>query len=107
MTACLTDFGVAALMTDPTVVGSDSEERFLPGFARYMAPELIDPQTLGPSDRKPTKHSDIYSFAITAYEVRLSRTARGLCSHCRSAIRFSQGLYRISFKKAKTSPVLS
>lgn len=39
---------------------------------RYMAPELHRQPSSRPSDRAPTKESDIFSFAITAYEVRSS-----------------------------------
>jgi len=40
-----------------------------PGVVRYMAPEQIDPLGFGLPNGNPTKESDVYSFAMTAYEV--------------------------------------
>ena len=40
--------------------------------ARYMAPELLDPPQFGLRHSNPSKESDIYSFAMTAYEVFFS-----------------------------------
>ena len=39
------------------------------GVSRYMAPELLDPRPFGRKDSNPSKESDVYSFAVTAYEV--------------------------------------
>ena len=47
------------------------------GVVRYMAPELLDPPQFGLADSNPSKESDVYSFAMTTYEVRLSHTAHG------------------------------
>jgi len=40
-----------------------------PGVTRYMAPELLDPPQFGFKHSNPSKASDVYSFAMTAYEV--------------------------------------
>ena len=40
-----------------------------PGVTRYLAPELLDPHQFGFKHSNPSKESDIYSFAMTAYEV--------------------------------------
>jgi serine/threonine protein kinase len=42
---------------------------------RYMAPELLNPSQFHLANDKFTKESDIYSLAVTAYEVGLSHTA--------------------------------
>jgi len=34
-----------------------------------MAPELLEPQQLGHTESNPSKESDVYSFAMTAYQV--------------------------------------
>jgi len=40
-----------------------------PGTTRYLAPELLDPLYFGFEHSNPSKESDVYSFAVTAYEV--------------------------------------
>lgn len=40
-----------------------------PGVTRYMAPELLFPQQFGYTDSNPSKESDVYAFAMTAYQV--------------------------------------
>ena len=42
------------------------------GAIRWIAPELLDPQTFGLSTARPTFSSDMYSFAMTAIEVEFS-----------------------------------
>jgi serine/threonine protein kinase len=42
-----------------------------------MAPELLDPPQFNLLNSNPTRESDIYSLAVTAYEVRSSHTAHG------------------------------
>ena len=46
---------------------------FEPSVLRYTAPELLL------EENESTEKSDIYSLAMTTYEVGLSRTIRGLC----------------------------
>ena len=55
--------------------GSTTTSRL--GVVRYMAPELLDPPQFGLADTNPSKESDVYSFAMTAYEVRSSHTVHG------------------------------
>lgn len=57
------------IITDTTVVDPSSLLRDV----RYIAPELMNPKYFGLSDSNPTKESDIYSLAVTVYEVRLSQ----------------------------------
>ena len=40
-----------------------------PGATRYLAPELLNPQQFGHTESNPSRESDVYSFAMTAYEV--------------------------------------
>ena len=63
---CLGDFGITVIITDTAVVGRDSLTTLI---ARYMAPELLDPQELGFAHSNPSRESDVFSFAMTAYEV--------------------------------------
>jgi len=47
-----------------------------PGVVRYMAPELLNPSQFSLVNSNPSKESDVYSLAMTAYEVSSSRAAR-------------------------------
>jgi serine/threonine protein kinase len=57
-----------------TVMESGSTTTSKPGVVRYMAPELLDPPQFGLADSSPSKESDVYSLAMTTYEVRSSPT---------------------------------
>ena len=80
------DFGIRAITT---VVSRGISTTSKPGVIRYLAPELLITQHSDPS-----KESDIYSFAMTAYEVfssyylvvcitnehfPMTRSSRGYC----------------------------
>ena len=69
--ARLGDFGIIGIITDPTVMELGGTTTSKPGVCRYMAPELLNPSQFHLSNSNPSKESDIYSFAITAFEVRL------------------------------------
>ena len=43
---------------------------FRPGGVRYMAPELLDHIQFHLPSSNPSKESDIYSLAMTTFEVR-------------------------------------
>ena len=61
------------------------------GNVRYLAPELLfDLLKGGGLKKKFTKESDIYSFGMTAYEVRSSRIVHGHHQHYPFVIRLSQ-----------------
>lgn len=66
-------------MLDPTAVELDSTAMPKPGIVRYMAPELLNPSQFGLPGRSPTKESDVYSLAVTAYEVDLTHSINGRC----------------------------
>lgn len=42
-----------------------------PWNVHYTAPELLDPARFDQPNSDPTKESDIYSFAMAAYEVHI------------------------------------
>ena len=74
-TARLADFGIMGFMIDPTdelatLKLSDSNR------VGYMAPELLNPLQFKLRNSNPTKESDVYSLAMTAYGARSFRTAR-------------------------------
>ena len=67
--ACLGDFGIAQITTNPSATGSERTISSQPNACRYMPPELLH------SDYDRCSYSDagdIYSLAITAFEVNLS-----------------------------------
>ena len=78
--ACLADFGLSTIVRAEhrAVVNSDfmsiSSEPSLMSFtaggsARWMSPELHDPEQFGITDDRPTKQSDCYAFGMVLYEV--------------------------------------
>jgi len=70
--ACLGDFGIIRIITDPTIVGREGITTSKPGVTRYMAPELLHPKSFGFRYSSPSEESDVYSFAMTAYQVPYS-----------------------------------
>ena len=59
-------------MTDHIVVEPGSTTTSKPGVVRYMAPEVLNPSQFGLPNSNPSKESDVYSLAMTAFEVRSS-----------------------------------
>lgn len=84
------------MITDPTVVEPGSMATYKPGVLRYMAPELFNPSLFDVLNSDPTKKSDIYSFAMTTYEVCPFNTARSHRSHNLLTIRYLQRSYRMA-----------
>ena len=80
--ARLGDFGITVIIADPTVweprCATGSRSR---GLVRYMAPELLNPSQFNLENGNPSKESDVYSFAMTVFEVRLPHTAHGYRYH--------------------------
>ena len=64
--ARVADFGLA-------VVVEESITHELKGSPRWMAPELMDPETFGFTDESlkqlPSKSTDIYAIGMTIFEV--------------------------------------
>jgi hypothetical protein len=69
--ACIGNFGIAGTITDTDASGDglNSVPTSKPSVVRYMAPELLDPSTAQVTRRNPLKESDIYSLAMTTYQV--------------------------------------
>ena len=65
--ARLADFGLLAIIRDPTNVLTSSTYS-QGGTARWMSPELIDPQQFGLKSSRPTESSDCYAFGMVIYE---------------------------------------
>jgi len=61
---CLCDFGLSRILVDNTLWNTTAKEAG--GTLRWKAPELLDPKLSEPT---ATPKSDIYSFAMTCYEI--------------------------------------
>ena len=69
--ACIADFGLLMIIPDHASfvsMISCSEG----GTIRWMSPELLNPESFGLKDSRPTKESDCYALGMVVYEV-LSR----------------------------------
>ena len=80
--ARLVDFGITAVITNPTTVEASGTTLSRSRVIRYEAPELLDPGQFNLQDSNPTKESDIYSFSVTAYEVGSFHATYGHCQRC-------------------------
>ena len=66
--ACLADFGLLTIISDPANHLSSSS--FTQGGTfRWMSPELIDPKRFGFKKSRPTKSSDCYALGMVVYEI--------------------------------------
>ena len=65
--ARLADFGLLTIISDPANLLSSSSYT-QGGTARWMSPELIDPQRFGIENNRPTKCSDCYALGMVIYE---------------------------------------
>jgi serine/threonine protein kinase len=65
--ARLADFGLLTILSDPANHLSSSSFT-QGGSARWMSPELIDPQKFGLENSRPTKSSDCYALGMVIYE---------------------------------------
>ena len=65
--ARLADFGLLTIIKDPTnLLGSTTYSQG--GSARWMSPELINPQQFGLQHSHPTESSDCYALGMVIYE---------------------------------------
>lgn len=70
--ACLADFGLLTIVSDPTnPTASNSSAKG--GTTRWMSPELLDPDQFGIKDSRPTKESDSYALGMVILEVLSGR----------------------------------
>lgn len=73
--ACLGDFGITQITTDPSITGPERTISFKSAH-RYMPPEVLH------SDYGRCSYleaGDIYSLAVTAFEVNLSHLSCLAC----------------------------
>ena len=61
-TARLADFGLLTIISEPTSSYAHG------GTARWMSPELIDPEQFGLEKYRPTTASDCYALGMVVYE---------------------------------------
>ena len=66
--ACLADFGLLTIVSDPTNPTASSSSA-KGGTTRWMSPELLDPDQFGIKDGRPTKESDSYALGMVIFEV--------------------------------------
>jgi len=66
--ACLADFGLLTIVSDPTNPTTPSSST-KGGTTRWMSPELLYPDQFGFKDSKPTEESDCYALGMVIYEV--------------------------------------
>ncbi|KAH9930606.1 kinase-like domain-containing protein [Fomitopsis serialis] len=71
--ACLSDFGLTTILYQPETIHIVTNVSVFASTARWMAPELHDPDKFGLEHGNPTKESDIYSFSMVMWEVFTER----------------------------------
>ncbi|KAF9817368.1 hypothetical protein IEO21_03509 [Rhodonia placenta] len=71
--ARLSDFGLTSVIYDGDTVNTVTTTSIAHGSTRWMAPELLNPESIGESRSRPSRRSDIYSFAMVMYEVLAGR----------------------------------
>lgn len=74
--ACLADVGLTRVAGDVNTIATASATTFA-NTVRWCPPELLDPERYGSKGGDPTKRSDIYSMAMTVYEVSFFRYKPG------------------------------
>ena len=67
--ARLADFGLLTFVSDPVNPTASSSLTTIGGTARWMSPELLDPEQFHLKDSRPTKESDCYALGMVVYEV--------------------------------------
>ncbi|KAJ6486735.1 kinase-like domain-containing protein [Mycena sanguinolenta] len=68
--ACLSDFGLATIISDPdSTVGMLSSTKNHGGSARWFAPELIEWESFGCERFSRTTASDVYAYACVCLEL--------------------------------------
>ena len=65
--AKLTDFGLSVFAG----AHSNAFNSMRGGVCHWLAPEILKPDLFGKVSVRPTKESDVYSFAMVCCEVRL------------------------------------
>lgn len=65
--AVLADFGLVAVISNSSSMMTVSTS--ISGTARWMAPELLNPEEYGFQHCSPSKESDVYALWMVIYEV--------------------------------------
>ena len=102
-TVRLGDFGVTGVIANPTVMEPDSTTTSKRGVVRYMAPELLNPPQFSLLNSNPSKESDVYLLAMTAYEVQSFHIVYGHRLHHHFVIRLLQRSYRLEMPRTGSS----
>ncbi|KAH9832997.1 kinase-like domain-containing protein, partial [Rhodofomes roseus] len=71
--ACLSDFGLTTILYRPETIHVVTNVSVFASTARWMAPELHDPDKFGLEHGNPTKESDVYSFSMVMWELFTGR----------------------------------
>lgn len=92
--ACLADVGLTRvagdLSSNTATTGTTSTEGA--NSTRWCPPEILDPERFGFKRGGPTKKSDVYSMAMTIYQVLTDRIPFYDCSDLYAMLRIVQGL---------------
>ncbi|PCH37764.1 kinase-like protein [Wolfiporia cocos MD-104 SS10] len=72
--ACLSDFGLAAVIYDDSTVNVATTASFATGTIRWMAPEILDPERAGIDVALALPESDVYSYAMVVWEIFTGRS---------------------------------
>ena len=70
--ARLIDYGLIAIISDPSTVDPGSTTSPSVGTVRYMAPELLNPSGFNLKNSNPTKKSDVYALGVVTYQVSIA-----------------------------------
>ena len=81
---------------------------YIPRVIRYMAPELLSPKQIGFKRSNPSKETDVYSFAMTAYKVFSSYLVARVTDKCPIPMtRSSRGSPRMVENRTVLRPFVS
>ena len=78
--ACLADFGLITIVSDPAYPSTASSSTNS-GTPKWMSPELLDPDHFNFKNGRPTKESDCYALGMVVYEVLRGRAPFALCTN--------------------------
>jgi len=85
--ARLADFGLLAIISDTTSLGSSMHG----GTFRWMSPELFYPEDFGLKDSRRTKQSDCYAFGMVIWEVLSGQVPFPKYDACAVVVKVSRG----------------
>ena len=86
--ARLADFSLITLFSDQ---GSFLTSCIEGGTARWMGPELLDPQSFGLNKSRCTRESDCYALGMVVYETLSGHAPFEECSHAAAVVKVLRG----------------